>query len=139
VASDYQLLGLAQDLHLLALYRPQLADLGVVTSLELTALPHGARAKVAGRLEVLQRPPPAKGIAFASIEDEHGLVNLLFYPDIYERCRRVLRAAPVLLADGMVQHERGSLYLIVERVAPVAVGEEVCYDSECHPHHEREV
>ncbi len=118
-AADYSLLGLPQGEHLMALYRPQLADLDVLTSVQFAALADGEPARVAGRLEVLQRPPPAKGIAFASIEDEYGLVNLLFYPDVYERCRQTLRASPLILVAGHAQQERGASHLIVRQVIPL--------------------
>jgi error-prone DNA polymerase len=121
VAADYGLLRLAQGEHLLSLYRPQLAELGVATSVEVAGMATGERARVAGRLEVLQRPPSAKGVAFASLEDELGLTNLLFYSDAFERCRRALRASPVVIAEGAVQHEKGALHLIVERVTPVGL------------------
>ena len=125
VAADYSLLGLAQDLHLLELFRPQLADLGVLTTAELESQPHGARARVAGRIEIVQRPPPAKGIAFVSIEDEHGLANLLLFPDSYQRNRRALRASPVIIAEGEVQRERGAMHLITERIVPVQIDGDV--------------
>jgi DNA polymerase III alpha subunit len=67
----------------------------------------------------LQRPGPAKGIAFASLEDEHGLANLLLYPDAYERNWHALRASPVVIAEGVVQHEKGALHLVTDRVVPV--------------------
>jgi error-prone DNA polymerase len=121
VAADYGLVGLAQGPHLVALVRPALAERGVLTSAELGELPHGVRAAVAGRLEVLQRPPAAKGIAFASIEDEFGLVNLLFYPDAYQQNRRALRVAPVIIAEGTVQRDHGALHLVTDRVVPVAM------------------
>ena len=116
VAADYTLLGLAQTAHLLALYRPQLAAEGVITSLELSHVPEGVRVSVAGRIEVVQRPPTAKGLAFMSLEDEHGLINLILYPETYTRNRRTLRGSPILIAEGLVQRDRGAMHVIVERV-----------------------
>jgi error-prone DNA polymerase len=124
IAADYRLLGLAQGPHLLSLARPYLAELGVVPSHLLGALPTGQRTRVAGRVEVVQRPPPAKGIAFVSIEDEMGLVNLLLYPPVYQRYRQALRGAPVIIAEGVVQHEKGALHLIVDKIAGVTLGDD---------------
>jgi len=122
VAADQALLGLAQHAHPLALLRLHLADLGAVASRDVGALPHGARVRVAGRVEVVQRPGTAKGIAFVSLEDEHGLVNLVLYPGVYEQCRAVLRAAPVVLAEGVVQHERGAVHVVVRELSRAAAG-----------------
>jgi error-prone DNA polymerase len=121
VAADYSLLGLAQGEHLLALYRPQLAEMGVVSGAEFETMAHGARAKVAGRIEIVQRPGQAKGIAFVSLEDETGLINLLCYPKVYERYRRVLRASPIIVGEGRVQRLKGTLHLIVERLLPIDI------------------
>jgi len=121
VGADYALLGLAQGRHLMSLLRPRLAELGVVTAMEVAALPHGARTRVAGRLEILQRPGPAKGIAFVSVEDETGLANLLLFPDRYQANRRAFRASPIVIADGVVQHEKGAMHLITDRVVPVTL------------------
>jgi error-prone DNA polymerase len=119
IAADYSLLGLAQDRHLLELLRPMLVDWGIATSAELTSMPDGVKARVAGRIEIVQRPPPAKGIAFVSVEDEHGLANLLLFPDAYQRNKRALRASPVIIAEGVVQREKGAQHLITERVVPI--------------------
>jgi error-prone DNA polymerase len=121
VAADYALLGLAQNEHLLALYRPQLSELGVVPSGRFETLAHGERAKVAGRIEIVQRPGPAKGIAFVSLEDEEGLINLLCYPKVYEQYRHALRASPIVLGEGKVQRQKGTLHLIVERLVPIDI------------------
>lgn len=121
MAADYGLLGLAQAEHLMSLYRPQLAAMGCVTSAELETLPHGVAAKIAGRLEIVQRPGPAKGIAFVSIEDEFGLANLLCYPLVYDRVRSALRASPVILAEGHIQRQKRTLHLIVDNIQPVDV------------------
>jgi error-prone DNA polymerase len=121
VAADYSLLGLAQGDHLLALYRPQLTELGVVTGAEFDTMAHGAAAKVAGRIEIVQRPGPAHGIAFVSLEDETGLINLLCYPKIYDQFRWALRASPVVIGEGKVQRQKGTLHLIVDRLVPVDI------------------
>ena len=111
--ADRALVGPAQAVHPVALLRPHLASLGVVPTTEVGALPHGARVRVAGRVEVVQRPGTAKGIAFASLEDERGLINLVLYPQIYTRDRGVLRGAPVVIAEGRVQHEKGAVHVVV--------------------------
>jgi error-prone DNA polymerase len=121
IGADYGLLGLAQGPHLMALLRPQLAELGVVTATELVALPHGTRARVAGRVEILQRPGPAKGIAFVSLEDETGLANVLLFSDKYQANRSAFRASPVVIAEGVVQHEKGAMHLITDRVVPLSL------------------
>ncbi len=120
VAADAELLGLAQGAHPMALVRPALAALGAVPTREVEALAHGAPVRVAGRVEVVQRPGTAKGIAFVSLEDEHGLVNLVLYPAVYARHRDVLRRAGVVVADGRVQHDHGAVHVVATGLAGLA-------------------
>ncbi len=122
VAADAELLGLAQHAHPVALVRPALAARGAIPTREVEALPHGAAVRVAGRVEVVQRPGTAKGIAFVSLEDEHGLVNLVLYPQVYARDRDVLRRAAVVVADGRVQHDRGAVHVVATGLAGMAAG-----------------
>ncbi len=107
------LLGLDQDVHPLALLRPQLASQGIATTRDVGTLPHGARVRVAGRVEVVQRPGTAKGMAFATLADEHGLVNLVIHPQVYPAIRSVLRHAPVVVAEGRVQHAHRVVHVVV--------------------------
>lgn len=104
----------------MALVRPALAALGAVPTREVEALAHGAPVRVAGRVEVVQRPGTAKGIAFVSLEDEHGLVNLVLYPAVYARHRDVLRRAGVVVADGRVQHDHGAVHVVATGLAGLA-------------------
>ncbi len=120
VLADYKHLGLAQGAHLAELLRPAFADAGCVPCAELADSPHGAPLAIGGRLEVLQRPQSAKGIAFVTLEDETGFANLVLYPAVFEAHRHVFRRSPVVIAAGRVQQDGGVAHLIVERVQAVA-------------------
>ena len=54
----------------------------------------------AGLAIARQRPSTANGIVFMLLEDEHGHVNLVVQPDVYERHRAIVRAEPLLLVRG---------------------------------------
>lgn len=72
--------------------------------------------RVAGRVEVVQRPGTAKGICFVSLEDETGLTNLILHPQTYSACPAVLRHAAVVLAEGLVQQDHGAVHVLVRRL-----------------------
>ncbi|MCE7939810.1 MAG: hypothetical protein DYG90_14775, partial [Chloroflexi bacterium CFX6] len=61
----------------------------------------------------VQRPGTAKGMAFATLADEHGLVNLVIHPQVYPVIRSVLRHAPAVVAEGRVQHEHRVVHVVV--------------------------
>ena len=58
--------------------------------------PHGSRVAVAGMAVARQRPSTANGVVFMLLEDEHGQVNLIVPPPVYEALPgdRARRAAP---------------------------------------------
>lgn len=112
--AEYAVLGMGVEGHLLALYRPWLEQLGVVTSGALAACRTGARVRVrvAGEVVVRQAPPTAKGYAFVTLEDEEGLINLVLPPPIVAEYR------PLLAAEGVVQRQGHALSVQVGRVLP---------------------
>jgi error-prone DNA polymerase len=77
--------------------------------------------EVAGLVIVRQRPETAKGIVFVSLEDETGIANLVVMPDVYERCRPVVRGSPFLLARGQVERSGKVVNVRVDSVAPLAL------------------
>jgi error-prone DNA polymerase len=96
--ADYKHTSVSVGIHPLELLRPHLG--GVISSAELTGVPHGAQVVVAGMAIARQRPSTANGIVFMLLEDEHGQVNLIIPPPVYERHRAVVRGEPLLLARG---------------------------------------
>ncbi|MCA1667223.1 MAG: error-prone DNA polymerase, partial [Thermomicrobia bacterium] len=94
VRLDYTLLGCAPGRrHLMTHYRPLMDEWGVVTAKELESVPHGGAVKVGGIVAIRQRPGTAKGVAFFTLEDETGTVNVVVMPDVFQRERQTLRLA----------------------------------------------
>jgi len=70
-----------------------------------------------------QRPSTANGVVFMLLEDEHGQMNLIVPPPVYERYRAIVRAEPLLLARGKFERmgrNRNVLVLELETLAPLA-------------------
>ena len=63
-----------------------------------------------------QRPSTAKGIVFMLLEDEHGQVNLIVPPQVYEAHRAVVRGEPLILARGRFERVDRNENVLVERV-----------------------
>jgi error-prone DNA polymerase len=103
--ADYRHTSLSVGIHPLTLLRPVLAELSFkygacVASNELRDVPHGARVEIAGLAVARQRPSTANGIVFMLLEDEHGQMNLIIPPPVYEAHRAIVRGEPLLLARG---------------------------------------
>ncbi len=113
--ADYRHTSISVGLHPLELLRPHLPA-ACVASNELGGVPHGARIEVAGLAVARQRPSTAKGIVFMLLEDEHGQMNLIIPPSIYEANRAVIRGEPILLARGRFERVGRNENVLVEEV-----------------------
>ncbi len=119
--ADYRHTSLSVGVHPLELLRPHLAD--AVSSAELREVLHGSRVAVAGLAVARQRPATANGVVFMLLEDEHGQVNLIVPPPVYEENRAAVRGEPLLLARGRferVGRNENVLVDAIETLGPLA-------------------
>ena len=113
VAEDYASLRLTLRRHPLALLRPWL-DRRVVKAERLAAIDDGRRVEVAGLVLVRQRPGTASGVIFITIEDESGVANLVVWPAVFERFRRIVLGAQLMAVRGKVQKEGLVIHIVAE-------------------------
>jgi error-prone DNA polymerase len=71
---------------------------------------------VAGIVLVRQKPGSAKGIMFMTIEDETGHANLVIWPAIFERQRRLILSAGMVACHGRLQREGSVIHVITDRL-----------------------
>ena len=115
VAEDYVNLRLSLRAHPLALLRPQL-DRRIVPAARLAELGNGRRVEVAGLVLVRQRPGTASGVIFITLEDETGVANLVVWPSVFERFRRVVLGAQLMAVRGPLQKEGLVIHVVAERL-----------------------
>jgi error-prone DNA polymerase len=121
---DYARLGLSVDDHPMRHLRARMKKRGVVTSAELFYLRHGTIAKVAGLVLSRQRPMTASGVVFVTLEDEHGMMNLILTPAIFDRSYRTAVHSRLLLVQGKVERtprtsqegEHPVIHVLVEKL-----------------------
>jgi error-prone DNA polymerase len=121
--ADYDATGLTATTHPLRLLRPSLPRT-YVSSRDLATLRHGTKVKLGGMVVARQRPGTASGIVFLLIEDEHGTVNLVVKPELYERSRLTVRTEPLVLAEGVLERHPaagGGVSVLLDRIGPLAV------------------
>jgi error-prone DNA polymerase len=107
LVADYRGTGVTVGPHPMALRRPDCVRLGVTPAAGLAVRASGERVRVAGAVGVRQRPGPAKGFVFLSLEDETGIANAIVAPRLFARARATLVHEPFLLVEGVLQHEDG--------------------------------
>jgi error-prone DNA polymerase len=82
---------------------------GVVPISKLDNLPDGEEVRTAGAVIVRQRPGTAKGFVFFTVEDETGTVQSIIRPDIFRRYRQLIVRSPMLIIDGTLQKQDGTI------------------------------
>ncbi len=116
VAADYQTLRLSLKGHPMQFLRPRFAAEGVLSCAETSATPAGQRVRTAGVVLVRQRPGKGNAI-FITIEDETGVSNILLWARHFERQRRAVMAARLMLVEGVVQRSpEGIVHLMASRI-----------------------
>ena len=115
VVADYQTLGLSLKAHPVSFLREQLSAVHVTRSADLPQQKDGQRVQVAGLVLLRQRPGTAKGITFMTIEDETGSMNLIVWPDVWQRFRRIARSASAILVTGTLQMSEGIIHIVVQQ------------------------
>ncbi len=116
---DYAAMQLTLRRHPLALLRPRLARMKLLSAEQLQGLPHGRRAAACGLVTVRQRPQTAKGTVFVTLEDETGPVNVIVWAQVQERQREALLQARLLAVHGRWQRDAASgvRHLLAERLS----------------------
>ena len=117
--ADYRTTNLSIGVHPLELLRPHLPA-EVATSADLAHIEHRSHVAVAGLVVARQRPSTAKGVVFMLLEDEHGQMNLVVPPEVYERFRALVRGEPLLLARGRFERFERNKNVIVDELVTLA-------------------
>jgi hypothetical protein len=63
-----------------------------------------------------QRPQTASGVTFLTMEDEHGLINVIVWRDVADTYRRVLLESHLLGVDGKWEMLDGVCHLVASRL-----------------------
>ncbi|MDP9127246.1 MAG: error-prone DNA polymerase, partial [Pseudomonadota bacterium] len=121
VVEDYRHIGLTLRQHPLFFLREELTRQKTVTAAALKSLPNGSFVTVAGLVLVRQKPGTAKGVLFMTIEDETAAANIIVWPDLFERERRVLLSAPMIGCAGQLQREGEVIHLVARRFIDYSV------------------
>ncbi|MCW1403121.1 helix-hairpin-helix domain-containing protein [Novosphingobium sp. MW5] len=116
VVADYQTQRLSLKAHPMAFLRPQLAERGFVRAADLRLRKFRSSVQVAGVVLIRQRPGSAKGVCFITIEDESGVANLVIWPDVMEKQRKVIMSARLMEVQGRVEYDDEVIHVIVTRL-----------------------
>ncbi|HEY2179173.1 MAG TPA: error-prone DNA polymerase [Caulobacteraceae bacterium] len=115
VAEDYRTAGLSLKAHPCIFFRTLLTDLGAVKAARLKEMKNGARVCVGGLVLIRQRPGTAKGVVFATLEDETGVANAVIWADVFQANRRTVMASRFLVVHGRLQKAGEVIHVVAQR------------------------
>ncbi len=112
ITADYRSVGLSLEAHPMALLRPQMRAQRILGLRELQGRASGSGVHVAGLVTQRQRPATAKGTIFVTLEDEHGMINVIVWSHLAVRQRRALLESRLLAVRGRWERVDGVEHLI---------------------------
>jgi error-prone DNA polymerase len=118
VVNDYQTIRLSLKAHPMRFLRDHYADRKFITADRLKSIKDGKRLSIAGLVLIRQRPGSAKGVVFITLEDETGVANLVVWPDVFEKQRKIVMGARLMAVHGIVQRDEddGVIHVVARRL-----------------------
>ncbi|HWO73662.1 MAG TPA: DNA polymerase III subunit alpha, partial [Dehalococcoidia bacterium] len=120
ILADLALSGIAVRGRSMDLVADQLHE-GVTPSHLVNEMQPGQKVTVAGLVAVRQAPETAKGFVFHTLEDYHGLINVITAPRLVPKYRWLIERAPALIVHGHIERQERSVNVIAERFEPLPV------------------
>jgi error-prone DNA polymerase len=120
VVEDYGSVGLSLRHHPVAFLRAALQARRMIPCAALATTRDGRRVEVAGIVLVRQRPGSAKGVMFITIEDETGIANVIVWPSVFEKQRRLILSAGMISCRGRLQREGEVIHIVTEQLSDLS-------------------
>src|SRR5271156_3942672 len=121
LVADFHATGLTVGPHPMQYRRQEMKRMGIYRASDLAHLPHGRRLRIGGCVIARQRPGTAKGMMFMSLEDETGIANAIFNPDLLQKNRVLLISERFLMVEGILQNQDNVIHVRAEKVSPLSV------------------
>ena len=122
MAAQQELLGISLEAHPLELLSEQIARSGAITTAEAVERV-GQRVTIAGVRQTSQRSRTARGemMMFLTIEDLSGMLDVIIFPDVYQRAKNIASSNSPMLITGLVEMENGQdePFIKAEKIEPL--------------------
>lgn len=122
ITMDHRTMGFSLQGNLMKALRFELPWLPRLNSETLKKQSKGSRVEFAGIFTVLQRPPPARGTAFITFEDEFGSIDTVVKSETYEKYRDIIRGTRYLIVQGAIQKKGTGTTVLVSHVESFSGG-----------------
>jgi error-prone DNA polymerase len=120
VVEDYGHVGLTLRSHPVSFLREDLRRRRIVPCAEAMQARDGRWLQTAGLVLVRQMPSSAKGVMFITIEDETGIANLVIWPKVFEKQRRIILSARMMAVHARIQREGEVVHLVAQHLTDLS-------------------
>ncbi len=111
---DYQTTSHSTRGHPLEPLREVFTSQGLPSASEVKSLPNGVWVRYAGIAICRQSPGTASGVVFMTLEDETGFVNVILWPQIFERYKHIVKAEELVGIAGSLQSEKSVVHVVAK-------------------------
>jgi error-prone DNA polymerase len=122
---DYAAYSLSTRGHPMGALRQRLGNrLPELRAADIKNLPPTRKGKLletSGLIIILQRPGTAKGVAFATLEDETGFIDIVFHEETYLEFKEVLLTHSFVCVQGVLQRDGQAVSLLVKKVEGIPI------------------
>ncbi len=118
--------------HPLNRYKKKLEQLSVTPTHEIQDLPDKEDINVGGipvKLKKIQTKRKGDLMAYLTIEDLHGTVELIVFPDIYRESVNVISQDSPIIISGQIDKSDKGLKIIAKKIVSIDDGEKFVEDS----------
>ena len=121
LVADFRATGLTVGPHPMQYRRAEMKRMGIYSAADLPQLPNGRRVRIGGCVIARQRPGTAKGMMFMSLEDETGIANAIFSPDLLQNNRVLIISERFVMIEGILQNQDNVIHIRAEKISPLRV------------------
>jgi error-prone DNA polymerase len=117
VVEDYVATGLSLKDHPVRFFRDQLTRLGAIPNAQhrSESLAQDQRVTVAGLVLIRQMPGTAKGVVFMTLEDETDIANIIVWPKVFAKNRRLVMTSRFVAVRGRLQRAGLVVHIVAEQ------------------------
>src|SRR5499427_4879674 len=117
VAEDYAATQLSLKEHPVKFFRDDLARLGALRNVEHRGshLRNDQMITVAGLVLIRQQPGTAKGVIFMTLEDETDIANIIVWPKVFAKNRRIVMTSRFAAVRGRLQRAGRVIHVVAHR------------------------
>ncbi|MCK5543050.1 MAG: DNA polymerase III subunit alpha [Desulfobacterales bacterium] len=96
------------------------------SSLNINDFSDGKTVRIGGFLKLVKAHKTKKGdmMAFASIDDGHGIVEIVVFPNLYVDTHQLIADEEPVILEGEIQKKESSVNLIAQKIIPIDNAEE---------------